>query len=512
MSAGSPRRCGHRRMSRCGARARMRSSHGCASSPVTARRIAGISAYSSWLRFCRSGLGHPLPLARAGGGPAPSISAGDRVRVIHDRGLRIENPALANPCLSLGVDVLPVRQKHDSLPARETTHVDPRLVAVGDLVEVEVLVLFRREVQIHLRALEAVHVFVDVGRIDVMRQHERDHERRVDDLAEPELFENLIGYPPDARRRHVAFDAGIDPRPGRADELQLDLLAIEERLERLQRGEMAAGMVADRHVLSGQCLRSADRRSRRHPEAPRRDHVGLAPHPSDLLGGRLIDRPVACAGNVRFDTLVAFALLIGFERAGKDIDDLAGGIDLLLALRRQAAAKLIIEARIAEIALLVSYPFLQTPMRLDREFRHDASPNSTRPVTMPRVWPSAHCLSENRQESPTRASWKTRAPARRRPWAFPASCSRAARPERYATPHWSFLMPERDRRSTRPPEPGGPDRPIGCKRAQTPPRLRAGNRASGCGGRTCRQRSRGVSARGWRRGLHSRSPSPPRCR
>src|SRR5262245_23768294 len=275
---------------------------------------------------------------------------------------------------------------------------------------------------------------------------------------------------------------------------------------------MAAGMVADRYVLSRQFLRCADRRVRRHHDAARRDHVGFAPHPSDLLGGGLIDRPVAGAGNVRFDTLVAFALLVGFERAGKDVDDLAAGVDFLLAFRRQAAAKFIIESHGAEIALLVSYPFLQTPVRLDREFCHDASPNSARAVTKPRVWPSAHCLSENRRGSPLRVAWKTRAPARRRPWAFPASCSRAARRERYATPHWSFLLPGRDKRSTRPPAPGGHDRPRGCKRARRRPRFRAGNRASGCRGRTRRQRSRGVSARGWRRGRHNRSPSPPRCR
>src|SRR5215831_19804414 len=140
---------------------------------------------------------------------------------------------------------------------------------------------------------------------------------------------------------------------------------------------MAAGMVADRYVLSRQLLRCADRRVRRHHDAARRDHVRFAPHPSDLLGGGLIDRPVARAGNVRFDTLVALALLVGFERAGKDIDDLAAGVDLLLALRRQAAAKFIIEAGSAEIALLVSYPFLQPAVRLNGEFRHDASPNST---------------------------------------------------------------------------------------------------------------------------------------
>src|SRR5262249_54884649 len=128
---------------------------------------------------------------------------------------------------------------------------------------------------------------------------------------------------------------------------------------------MAAGMVSDRHLLSGQ-------------NAARRDHVGFPPHLSDLLGGGLIHRPVAGAGNVRLDALVAFALLVGFERTGKDVDDLAAGVDLLLAFRRQSAAKFIIEARVAEIALLVRYPFLQTPVRLNGEFRHDASPNGAK--------------------------------------------------------------------------------------------------------------------------------------
>src|SRR5258708_22519101 len=63
-----------------------------------------------------------------------------------------------------------------------------------------------------------------------------------------------------------------------------------------------------------------------------------------------------------------------FERAGKHVHDLAAGVDLFLAFRRQAAAKFIIEARIAEIALLVGDPFLQSAVRLDRELRHDASP------------------------------------------------------------------------------------------------------------------------------------------
>src|SRR5215831_14259330 len=136
-------------MSRSGASARMRCSHGCGSSPVTARRIARMRTQFGWLNSAAA----DAASERAGRCAIiwirfslPSISAGDRSRVVDDRGLRVENAALANPCLSLGVGFLPVRQKHDSLPAREAAHIDPRLVAVGDLVQVEVLVLFRREV------------------------------------------------------------------------------------------------------------------------------------------------------------------------------------------------------------------------------------------------------------------------------------------------------------------------------------------------------------------------------
>src|SRR5262249_26305531 len=89
---------------------------------------------------------------------------------------------------------------------------------------------------------------------------------------------------------------------------------------------------------------------------------------------------------------------------------------------------------------------------------------AARAVTKPRAGLCANPLNETRQQSPLRAAWKTRAPARHRPWALPASCNRAARPERYAARRWSVLMPERDKRSILPPARGGPDRPIGCSR------------------------------------------------
>ena len=47
------------------------------------------------------------------------------------------------------------------------------------------------EVELHLCPLHAVHVFLHVGRIGGGREHKGDHERRIDNLAETEVFQNL---------------------------------------------------------------------------------------------------------------------------------------------------------------------------------------------------------------------------------------------------------------------------------------------------------------------------------
>jgi hypothetical protein len=80
------------------------------------------------------------------------------------------------------------------------------------------------------------------------------------------------------------------------------------------------------------------------------------------------------AGDIRLDALVAAALPIGLERARADLGNRAGGIELLLARRRQPMAELVIEPFRAEVAFLVGNPFLQPPVRLDDEPGHDVSP------------------------------------------------------------------------------------------------------------------------------------------
>ena len=130
----------------------------------------------------------------------------------------------------------------------------------------------------------------------------------------------------------------IDARPDRAAEAELDLLARHVRLERLDRGVVAAGVIADRDLLAGELLRRGDRRFRRHHDAARRDHIGLAPHRADLLGRRLVHGPVAGAGDVGLHALVAAALLVGLEGAGLQVGDLARCIDQLLRCPTTARA------------------------------------------------------------------------------------------------------------------------------------------------------------------------------
>src|SRR6202035_4801018 len=80
--------------------------------------------------------------------------------------------------------------------------------------------------------------------------------------------------------------------------------------------------------------------------------------------------PMTGAGNIGFDAFVAAALFVRLEGSGQKVGDFAGRIELFPAQRRRTVAKLVIKSLIAKIALLVRYPFLQPPMRLDRELSH----------------------------------------------------------------------------------------------------------------------------------------------
>src|SRR5262245_17380003 len=206
--------------------------------------------------------------------------------------------ALPQPSLSPGVCSLRIRQEHNAFPGRESTHVDRRFIAIRNLVDVIVLVLFRFDIEVHLGTPQAAHVFFNVALIYFIGEHEADHERRINDLAETQLFQHLEGEAPHARCRHVARDSNIDPRPYRTDKLEFGSLWIQERLKCLDGREVTAGMVANRDLLVCEVFGTRNRRVWRDHDATGCRHIGATPHLADMLGRSLIDRPMTGTGNI----------------------------------------------------------------------------------------------------------------------------------------------------------------------------------------------------------------------
>ena len=273
-----------------------------------------------------------------------------------------------NPVLGLGEGFLRVRQEYDPLARIEKPHVDLVPVALGNLRLEMMLVLLRFQIDIHLRPLERVHVFLDIGFVDLVRKHEGDHEAGVGDLAESQLRSRLVGDAPQAGRRHIAIHADIHPLPRQPDELEIYLVTGNERLQRLNRREMAARMITDGDFPARQVFGPPNIRVLGHHDAAGGHDVGAAPQPPDIARGRLVDSPMAGTADIGFAALVPFAGLVGFVRALLDLDHIPGLVDLLLPAGDFTARDLIVEAFIGKIPLLVSDRFLQPAMGLNNEF------------------------------------------------------------------------------------------------------------------------------------------------
>src|SRR5947207_1452828 len=99
-------------------------------------------------------------------------------------GFLLEQPTLMQPLLGAPIDSIGVGQEHDPLPRRKAPHVDPGSVALRDLVQIEMLVFLRFEIELRLRTPETGHVLCDVSAGDPGRKHEGNHESGIDDLSE----------------------------------------------------------------------------------------------------------------------------------------------------------------------------------------------------------------------------------------------------------------------------------------------------------------------------------------
>src|SRR5438045_3069036 len=78
----------------------------------------------------------------------------------------------------------------------EAADVDLVVVALGDLLQVVVLVSLGLEVKLHLGASQSAEVTLDVKRISPGPEHESSHERGVEDAAAFVLLNQICGRAP----------------------------------------------------------------------------------------------------------------------------------------------------------------------------------------------------------------------------------------------------------------------------------------------------------------------------
>ena len=108
------------------------------------------------------------------------------------------------PLLGRGEDLPGVGQENDALAGPERPDVDPLPVLFRNGPQVVVLVEFRPKIDLHLSAPQGAQVLLHISLAGVNPGHqEPDHERGVEDLAEPEGLGDIERDSPRRGRRHL---------------------------------------------------------------------------------------------------------------------------------------------------------------------------------------------------------------------------------------------------------------------------------------------------------------------
>src|SRR5207247_7664906 len=128
----------------------------------------------------------------------------------HRRGL--EDVVLADPPEGILEHLLGVGLEYDALTGTPSPNVDLLEEALREFPAVVARVALRAQVDVALRAAQRAEIFLHVLGIGVAGEHRGHHERAVDDLAEAELLEEVVGPGKQRRGRHLAVDQLLQPR------------------------------------------------------------------------------------------------------------------------------------------------------------------------------------------------------------------------------------------------------------------------------------------------------------
>ena len=173
------------------------------------------------------------------------------------------------------------------------------MIPRGEFVLVVVSVKIRPQIDVALRAPERAEEFAQVFGLGIPAHHCRDHEGRIDDLAEAELLREVVRTAEQGRRLRLALDQLIEPVKQHAvGKGQVDLVSRHILLERLDGRVVAARLIAHGDRNAREILRRAHRRVGRDEDACRGDRVHACVEATLALGGCDADGPVTGAAHV----------------------------------------------------------------------------------------------------------------------------------------------------------------------------------------------------------------------
>ena len=271
-------------------------------------------------------------------------------------------------------------------PGPEAARVGDFGQVLGHLAPPVVLVLLGFEVDVRLGAPQRGEVLLDIAHVRVFGDEKAHHEGGVDDLAKAFLLQQVVLGAEHVGRRHPALEHQAHPIVGRADELQRDLIAVQERLESLDGRVVAAGVVAHANVDARQIVRPADARLGRHHDARDAHRVRVPPHPTAVGRRGGVHRPVA--GGADFARAARLHVL---EGAAAMLDRrLVGAADCRWRQPggREHGDELVVEPSLTEVVLLFSHPLLEAAVGLDSKRWHIYECTLAEACWPPLRWPS----------------------------------------------------------------------------------------------------------------------------
>src|SRR5215475_6738922 len=159
-----------------------------------------------------------------------------------------ENAVGSNPLERFLIDFLGVGLKNQAFAGPPASGIHLSVEAVRKLILVIMGVELQPQVDVALGLAQGTEELAQVFGIGIAVDHGADHEGGVDNLAEAELLGEVIGATEQVYGRRLALEQLLHAREQHAVGIdQVDLLGLEILLQRLHRGIMTAGLIADRN-------------------------------------------------------------------------------------------------------------------------------------------------------------------------------------------------------------------------------------------------------------------------